>query len=65
MLFMTRAHDEQSINFILNFFFFCFFLGFLNWKDGKGQDRDKEDREQHESTGDLLQAQEWAAEESI
>ncbi|KAI9075524.1 hypothetical protein K1719_036712 [Acacia pycnantha] len=33
--------------------------------DGEGEDRDKEDREQNEQTGDILQKKEWAFEESL
>lgn len=34
-------------------------------ENGEREDRDKEDREQHESAGDILQEEEWSAEESL
>jgi len=33
--------------------------------NGKGKDRDKEDREHDKSSSDLLQEEEWASEEGL
>lgn len=38
---------------------------FIDMENGEREDRDKEDREQHESAGDILQEEKWSAQESL